>query len=312
MPAWRAIARHWDTISTGIHHRRDISPVAAELDDVVLRSGRLAYDNPRWTPAGADASLTRDPAGLAATASELKVVLAAVHHAIDAISRIAAGDTDAVRDAASGNRLYLPTRLLPEHYDIPCPYAPAPPAHAAELLGCYHTAATATRRAAAALDQLAVATGSPSSMLPVARLSSGSPVTARRPADDDRKQTPALPAPPPGIPRAQAGDIEDILRSLHITEPGMLLRAAAIDDAARDVLAHATASSRKRDSISQQPPQRKPATPGDAARTAAKDVTPGAAETRQHLTPAGPASGPPAGRAPQRGPRNSPGHCPAI
>jgi hypothetical protein len=63
-------------------------------------------------PDRADASPACDPADLAATVSDRRVVLGAVHHAIDAISRIAACDTDAVRDAVFGNRLYLPTRLL--------------------------------------------------------------------------------------------------------------------------------------------------------------------------------------------------------
>jgi hypothetical protein len=185
-PAWRAIARHWDTLSTGAHHGRDISPVAAEAGDLVLRTGRLAYDNPRWTPDRADASPARDPAHLAPAASDLRAALGAVHHAIDAISRIAACDTGAVRDAVSGSRLYLPTRLLPEHYDIPCPYASAPSALAAGLAGSYDTAAAATRRAAVTLDKLAVTIGSPSSTLAVARLSAGSPVTTRQPAGDDR------------------------------------------------------------------------------------------------------------------------------
>ena len=44
----------------------------------------------------------------------------------------------------------------------------------------------------------------------------------------------ALPAPLPDVLQPRAGQVEDILRSLHITEPGMLLRAAAIDEAARD------------------------------------------------------------------------------
>src|SRR5260370_1261487 len=70
-PPSRAPPRHWDTISTGAHHGRDISPVAAEVEDLVLRTGRLAYDNPRWTPDRADASPARDPAHLAATVSDL-------------------------------------------------------------------------------------------------------------------------------------------------------------------------------------------------------------------------------------------------
>jgi hypothetical protein len=119
-PAFRTITRHWDTISTGAHHDRDISPVAAEVEDLVLRTGRLAYDNPHWTPDRADASPARGPADLAATVSYVRVALGAVHHAIDAISCIAGCETDAVRDAESGRRLYLPTHLLPENYDIPC------------------------------------------------------------------------------------------------------------------------------------------------------------------------------------------------
>jgi len=285
-PAFREIARHWDTISTGAHRGRDISPIASELDDLVLRTGRLAYDNPRWTPDRAGAGPARDPADLAATVSDVRIALGAVHHAIDAINHIAACDTDAVRDAISAGRLYLPTRLLPEHYDIPSPYAPAPSALAAELAGCYETAATAARRAAVALDELAVTARSPSSTLALARLSAGSPVTAPQPPDDDGRQTPAQAAPQPGVPQPRAGQVEDILHGLNITEPGMLLRAAAIDEATHDLLANATVSSRNRDSINQ-PPQRKPRTPDQAPRAAAKDVIHAGADTRQHAIPAG-------------------------
>jgi hypothetical protein len=55
-------------------------------------------------------------------------------------------------------------------------------------------------------------------------------------------QAQAPPAPLPSVLRPQAGQVEDILRSLDITEPGVLLRAAAIDEAARDVLAHAASA----------------------------------------------------------------------
>src|SRR5215831_2018448 len=63
--------------------------------------------------------------------------------------------------------------------------------------------ATATRRAAVALDKLAITTGSPSSMLALARRSVGSPVTARQPADEGRRAQ-AQPAPlsDVGQPRA--------------------------------------------------------------------------------------------------------------
>ena len=133
-PAWRSIVRHWDTVSTGIHQGRDISPVAAELGDLVLRTGRLAYRNPRWTPACADASPARDPSDLADTARDITAVLAAVHQAADAISRAADQDAQAVRRAAADHQLYMPTRLLPDHYDIPQRYTRVSPPMAAELL----------------------------------------------------------------------------------------------------------------------------------------------------------------------------------
>ena len=242
-PTWRAIARHWDTISTGSHHVRAITPVAAELGDLVLRTGRLAYCNPRWTPAVADTSLTRDLPELAEMASDFRIVLAAVHHAADAIAWIAIHDREAVCGAADDHRLYMPTRLLPENYDIPCRYAPVPSERTNELIGAYDTAAHVTRSAARALDDLAVTIDSPSAALAAARTS-----TARPPAEDGGAQEQTQPAPP-RVAGRQAGEIEQILRGLQITEPIMLIRAAAIDDAARDVLAHASLSSSKRDTI---------------------------------------------------------------
>jgi len=50
LPGWRAAG---------------LTPVAAEIGDLALRAGRLAYRNPQWTPACSHASLTRDPADLA-------------------------------------------------------------------------------------------------------------------------------------------------------------------------------------------------------------------------------------------------------
>jgi hypothetical protein len=302
-PAWRAIARHWDTITTGTHHARDISPIAAELEDLPLRTGRLAYDNPRWTPACTDASPPRDPAALG---GDLTDVLAAVHHAIDAISTIATCDTDTVRAAADGHGLYLPTRLLPDKYDIPCLYAPLPPQLARELLRTYDTATAVSRTAAIAIDDLAVTIDSPSSTLAVGRIPSGGPATKRQPTNNDGTQAQAPSAPPPRVPLTGAGRIEDILRSLHITEPGMLLRAAAIDEAASDMLAKATTSSRIRDSLNRQPSKATRQIPSGAAKTAAKDLQNARALADQHATPGASLAGGTNSRLSTRTPRTSP------
>jgi len=115
-PAWRGVAHAWDIVTTGASSA--ISPVTAELADLVLWTGRLAYDNPRWTPASGDASRLRGPADLVGSPRDVTAVLAALHHAADATTRIAWHDRDAVRQAAAGQRLYVPTRLLPDSCDI--------------------------------------------------------------------------------------------------------------------------------------------------------------------------------------------------
>jgi hypothetical protein len=85
------------------------------------QTGQLAYANPHWTPACARTSQIRAPASLACSPADITVDLGAVHHAADAISRITALDHQAVTDAATDHRLYIPTRLLSDKYDIPRP-----------------------------------------------------------------------------------------------------------------------------------------------------------------------------------------------
>jgi hypothetical protein len=208
--------------------------VAAELDDLVLRTGRLAYRNPAWTPRSADASAIRDPAGLAGTSTDLTAVVAAVHHAADAVGFVAIHDGRSVLAAAGDCRLYLPTRLLPEDFDIPSPYWTAPAEHKNGLLGAYSTTADASLHAAIAMDDLACTIGSPSVTLAAVHVSVSPPVTVPKPPHlaDQRD----LPHP--------ARQIEHVLRSLEITNTDMLIRAAAIDEAARELLAQAATNSR--------------------------------------------------------------------
>jgi len=266
----------------------------------LLRTGRLAYENPHWTPACADARQPREPADLAATVGDIRVVLAAVHHAIDAIGYVATCDIEAVCDAASGRRLYLPTRLLPENYDIPCLYAPVPPTLAADLLRCYDTAASVSLRAAIILDDLAVAIDAPSSMLaaartpapPASRSNAASNNNAHQRAPTARLARSAQPGP---------GNIEQSLRSVQITEPGMLLRAAAIDAAARDLVATANASSHHRESLN----YRQPRAARRAARTAASDLPSTTADRAQHVRREAPVADAPPGPAPRTALRNS-------
>ena len=241
--AWRAIAGEWDVLSTGANHGRGVSRVATEIGDLVLRIGRLAYATPQWTPASGDTP-PRSPADLARTAADLRAVLTAIHHATDTLTRIAVTDRRAVHRTAADGRLYIPTRLLPADCDIPHPYAPAPRSRVTPLLDGYRLAVEACTAAAAAFDALAVAAATPSRALAAARaLPPASRPHPPQPRERQLAYKPAAQLPsgrlPDGVTRP--GLLENEIRNLQLTEPALLLRASAIDEAALDLLAEATA-----------------------------------------------------------------------
>jgi hypothetical protein len=250
-------------ITTGASRGSGLSPVARDIDDLVLRTGRPAYQNPHWTPAYGDTSLTGDPDDLAPCSHGITKTLAAVHHATDAISQVAADDQQAVLDAATGNRLYVPTRLLPDTYDIPQPYPPAPRAYTAALQAAYDTAAAATARIATALHDLATAIDAPSSLLAAARRAS--PAARQQHAGKDQQ-----PVPQPHLVAPRAGQTEKALLKLRTRDPALLLRAAVIDQAAGDLITEATAKAHSRDSITSRAAR--------AAQTASQD-SPGLPQT---------------------------------
>jgi hypothetical protein len=184
-PQWRAITHHWDILSTGIYRGTGTSAVATEFGDLVLRIGRLAYRNEHWTPACGDTSLIRDLADLAPALSDMISVMAAVHTAADAVTRIAIEDREAVYTAATGCQLYMPTRLLPDGCDVPFPYTPALQSRADALLAGYDTALKASTGVTTALDDLAVATKATTSALALARQAS----TAQAQGRDGQRRT---------------------------------------------------------------------------------------------------------------------------
>jgi hypothetical protein len=242
--SWRTVTGHWDTLTTGHQRTPGTTPVAAEISDLVQRTGQLAYANPRWTPACARSSQIRDPASLAYSAGDVTNALAAVHQAADAMTRIAANDHAAVIAAAFDDRLYLPTRLLPDKYDIPRPYSPAPLTYTEALLAAYESALGATSRSTLALDDLATAVNAPSGVLAGTRRASA---TAQH---QDRRSEVQRPGPEQAQASSVPGRTELALNKLRIRDPALLLRAAVIDQTARDLVAEATTKARSRDSAS--------------------------------------------------------------
>jgi hypothetical protein len=212
-----------------------------DATDLVLRLGRLVWDNPRWMPAHAQRALRRPPAVLAPGAADFRAVVVAAHQAIDALALIAKADGQAVESAAAAGRLYVPTRSLPGEYDVPRPFAPAPVTRCRVLHDAYGVALDATIMASRALDELSLAAGTPSKVLALARAAAPAQVHQRgsqNPPNDDIPPV-RLPAWESRTWTDRAGPVEQAIRDRGISDPVILLRAAAIDNAAWHLLTRA-------------------------------------------------------------------------
>ena len=234
--AWQHVDHLWDEMIT----ERKLLPTSAMTDasDLVLRLGRLVWDNPHWTPAHAQRAPLRSPPVMAPRAADVTAVMAAAHQAIDALAVVAKADGQAVDAASAAGRLYVPTRSLPGEYDVPRPFAPAPPTRCQALHEAYGAALHATLTTARALDDLAVAAQAPSKVLALARAAA----LAQSPQPGNQNQ-PGDGTPPGRLPAGatfresrtstgRAGPVEQAIRDHGVSDPIVLLRAAAIDNAA--------------------------------------------------------------------------------
>jgi hypothetical protein len=171
--------------------------------------------------------------------------VAAVHQSVDALARVAKADMDAVEAAGQAGRLYVPTRSLPEDYDVPRPFATAPVSRCQVLHEAYRVAVEASVQAARALDGLAVATEAPSKALALAR--AAAPVQSRRRGSQPRPDG-GIPGDPPlsdtpfthsRAATGRPGPVEQAIRARRVSDPVILMRAAAIDNAARQLIIQA-------------------------------------------------------------------------
>jgi hypothetical protein len=267
---WRTATRAWDTITTGTPPGPD--PVATEIGNLVLWTGRLASRNPTWTPARCTPP-THTPQH-AFDHREFTAVLAAIHHATDAVTQAGRHDHQAIWGAAADLRLLTATSAPPLAFQIPYRYLSATTTQADDLLATYGAAVQASIRATAALDKLATNLD-----IPTVFFTAIHAAARRHPAlmrTRTRKPVPLtshrpLPQPP--------GQIEWKLHDLGITDHHLLARAKAADQDASDILDCATRTSRQQ--IAGTARLRKAAdqhAPSDAVHLAAQDCpqqTPG-------------------------------------
>ena len=238
--AWLHAARAWSLITTDT--RGALSPAAAETADLALWTGRLAYADPRWTLARGPSQAVRPPEALAHKPGDLSGVIAAAHHACETLTQIAAADEEQIRAAAGARRLLVPTRSLPEKSDVPHPFALAPRGRVDQVLLSYRDARTASARATAAVAEVAVTVGAPSEILASARAAvhsgGGLPASRRRPAAEPAaSRWPSWDVP---------GHVERALHDLGISSPARLRRAAAIDQAAEQLILDSQQAARAR------------------------------------------------------------------
>jgi hypothetical protein len=181
----------------------------------------------------------------------------------------------------------VPTRLIPEDQDMPYRYSPAPAPRIDELLTAYDTAIAATKDALANLDDLAAAIATPSHILGMARAISATQVThpsapaANLAEESGQTQQPCIPLQP--------GPLGRVLHHLQISDPAALLRAAAIDRAARELALEARKQAQRRAAAMDLPgPHNQTGTPRQPSATnvpAARPVHATPARARRSLKP---------------------------
>ena len=225
---WREVAAGWNLMTT--ETKGLTAPGIADTGDLILRLGRLAFTDPGWTPLRARSAPLRDVADLAPDTAQAAVVVGAVHHAMDSLAQVGAADLRAVDTAIRASRIYVPTRTLPEYYDVPYRYGNATPAATAALLDAYQAACGATDRAVVGLDTVAVTMNAPTRVLAAARAAiSPAPDTGERhaaaaPGQPGQRSAASTPQPPDW-----PGSVEQAVRNAGSPDLILLMRARAID-----------------------------------------------------------------------------------
>jgi hypothetical protein len=232
---WLQLVHALDGITTDT--RRYESRATTEARDLALWTGRLAYASPQWTLSSGPAHEARAPQSLAPEPQDVPRVVGAVHHACETLAQIVRADSQQIGTAARAGRILVPTRSLPDTYDIPVPYHEAPPGRIDALLAVYQHTGEAAARARDAAAEVAETTRAHSRMLAAARTAArASPENAqgKEPDSPSRVGTAEDWRDPPG-------QMESILRDLDVRRPDLLRRAAAIDRASEQLIAAAVA-----------------------------------------------------------------------
>jgi hypothetical protein len=202
--------------------RGQLTPAAAEASALATWTGRLAYTDPAWTPGHGPHTPVRAPQDLAPAPDDLLHVIAAVHHAAEAIALLAETEHEQAHGAVQAWRILVPTRTLTDRYDIPRPYARAPAECTSPLLARYRDTTRASRHAVVTIGRAAHTSRAPSRILATARETTYADHHSSPGKDASSTRGPACQEQAPHIPVP----FQHILTSRGITDPAMLARSA--------------------------------------------------------------------------------------
>ncbi len=247
--AWLAVTDSWDSITTDA--RGAMGSTATEAAALALWTGRLAYANPDWTPALGLVHQPRPAGEFAVGADQLRGAIDAAHHVCHTLTQVAEADRDSIRIASMTGRLIVPTRSLPDGYDIPYRFAPAPPSSTAPLLSSYDQALQASAQSTAAMAGIAAALQADSRVIATARAAARADPSAW--AGPPIRETPTDVVGTRGrssqqdshhLQLAPPGPVERMLIELDVTNRPDLEQAAAIDKAADQLILRAARRSK--------------------------------------------------------------------
>jgi hypothetical protein len=255
--AWLRVAQAWDSITTDT--RGSVSPTATDAASLALWTGRLAYTDPDWTPVLGPRHQPRPSTELAVDYNGLRQLVDAAHHACHSMAVVADSEQRQVRVASMAGRLMVPTRSLPESFDVPYRFAPAPGTHVEPLISSYDLALHASKEATAAVADIAAEVKAPSQLMTTARAVAGvagqTPPDAEpcgfqhRPAGTKRARQEhvnlVVQGEPPQPQPIPPGPVERILLDLDVTSPADLKQAAALDTAADQLILRAATAARR-------------------------------------------------------------------
>jgi hypothetical protein len=286
--AWVRSSRHLDQVTTDV--RGPVTRATAEAGDLAQLTGRLAdailgAGTSGAGGAGGPGAAAR-AGGLALVPGDIPQVLAAVHHAVDGLARLAEANHEQARAAVTARRIFVPTRAPAAGAAPGEAYVPASGERTLTFLLATSGAWTTSDRTAQAAGDLAVAARAPSRVLAAARAATRTPRRTRRvrARPETHQATPAGPAAPAARPDdrpAEAGESRDLtgpfearMREIGVTSPRFLRRASALDRDGREIITEAAT-----ERLTQRVPAAGPVAVLDAGRPPSRRVA--------HLTPPG-------------------------